>query len=48
VSRALAFESRLLVLEVFKVDVLEVLRRLVLYAMMQAENKQENKINKTV
>jgi hypothetical protein len=34
VSTALAFESRLLVLEVFEVDVLEVLRRLVLYAMI--------------
>jgi hypothetical protein len=34
VSRALAFESHLLVLEVFEVDVLEVLGRLVLYAMI--------------
>jgi hypothetical protein len=31
-SRTLAFESRLLMLEVFEVDVLEVLRSLVLYA----------------
>jgi hypothetical protein len=34
VLRALAFESHLLVLEVFEVDVLEVLRRHVLYAMI--------------
>jgi hypothetical protein len=31
-SRTLAFESHLLMLEVFEVDVLEVLRSLVLYA----------------
>jgi hypothetical protein len=31
-SRTLAFESRLLMLEAFEVDVLEVLRSLVLYA----------------
>jgi hypothetical protein len=30
----LAFESRLLLLEVFKVDILEILRQLSLYAMI--------------
>jgi hypothetical protein len=46
VSRTPAFESRLLLLDVFEVDVLEILRQFVLYAMIG--NKQENKINKTV
>jgi hypothetical protein len=37
------------VLEVFEVDALEVLRRLVLYAMIgKLEHKKENKINKIV
>jgi hypothetical protein len=34
VSRTLAFESRLLLLEVFEFDVLEILWQLVLYAMI--------------
>jgi hypothetical protein len=34
VSRTLAFESRLMLLDVFKVDVLEILRQLILYAMI--------------
>jgi hypothetical protein len=34
VSRTLAFESLLLMLEVFEVDVLEVLRRFALYPMI--------------
>jgi hypothetical protein len=34
VSRAHAFESLLLVLEVFEVDVLEILWQLILYAMI--------------
>jgi hypothetical protein len=46
VSRTPAFESRLLLLDVFEVDVLEILWQFVLYAMIG--NKQENKINKTV
>jgi hypothetical protein len=46
VSRTPAFESRLLLLDVFEVDVLEILRQFVLCAMIG--NKQENKINKTV
>jgi hypothetical protein len=34
VSRSLAFKSHLLLLEVFEVDVLEILQQLVLYAMI--------------
>jgi hypothetical protein len=34
VSRTLAFESRLLLLEVFEVDFLEILWQLILYAMI--------------
>jgi hypothetical protein len=33
-SRTLAFESRLLLLNVFEVDVLEILWQLILYAMI--------------
>jgi hypothetical protein len=33
-SRTLAFESHLLLLEVFEVDVLEILRRFTLYSMI--------------
>jgi hypothetical protein len=34
VSRTLTFESRMLLLEVFKVDVMEILRRFTLYSMI--------------
>jgi hypothetical protein len=47
VSRTLAFDSRLLMLEVFEVDVLEVLRRFTLYSTIgRPETSKENKINK--
>jgi hypothetical protein len=49
VSRTLAFESRLLVLKVFKVDVLEILHRLALYLMIgRPETSNIHKINKIV
>jgi hypothetical protein len=49
VSRTLAFESRLLVLEVFEVDVLEILHRLALYLMIgRPETSNIHKINKIV
>jgi hypothetical protein len=48
VSKTLALESRLLMLKVFEVDVLEVLRRFTLYSTLgRPETKKENKINKT-
>jgi hypothetical protein len=47
VSRTLAFESRLLMLEVFEVDVLEILRWLTLYSMNgRLETSKRTKINK--
>jgi hypothetical protein len=47
VSRTLAFESRLLMLEVFKVDVLEVLRWFTLYSMIgRPKTSKRKKINK--
>jgi hypothetical protein len=46
VSRTLAFKSRLLLLEVFEVDVLEVLHRLALYSMIgRPETSKIHKIN---
>jgi hypothetical protein len=46
VSRTLAFKSRLLLLEVFEVDVLEVLHRLALYSMIgRPETSNIHKIN---
>jgi hypothetical protein len=48
VSRTLAFESRLLMLEVFEVDVLKILRWLTLYSMNGSpETSKRTKINKT-
>jgi hypothetical protein len=47
-SRTLAFESHLLMLKVFEVDVLEVLWRFTLYSTIsRPETNKENKINKT-
>jgi hypothetical protein len=47
VSRTLAFESHLLMLEVFEVDVLEVLWRFTLYSTIcRPETIKEDKINK--
>jgi hypothetical protein len=44
----LAFESRLLLLDVFEVDVLEILRQLVLYATVdKPETSNTHKINNT-
>jgi hypothetical protein len=48
VSRTLAFKSRLLLLEVFEVEVLEILHRLALYSMIgrpETSNTQ-NKSNR--
>jgi hypothetical protein len=48
VSRTLAFESRLLMLKVFKVDVLEVLQRFTLYSTIgRLETSKRTKINTT-
>jgi hypothetical protein len=48
VSRKLAFKSRLLLLEVFEVDVLEVLHQLALYSMIgRSEISNIPKINQT-
>jgi hypothetical protein len=48
VSRTLAFESRLLMLEVFEVDVMEVLRWFTLHSIIdRLETSKENKTNKT-
>jgi hypothetical protein len=48
VSRTLAFESRLLMLEVFEVDVMEVLRWFTLHSIIdRPETSKENKTNKT-
>jgi hypothetical protein len=48
VSRTLAFESRLVLLEVFEVDVLEVLRQLALYMMIdRSKANNTTKINQT-
>jgi hypothetical protein len=44
----LAFESCLLLLEVFEVDVLEIIRQLALYAMInRPETSNIHKINQT-
>jgi hypothetical protein len=49
VSRTLAFKSRLLVLEVFEVDVLKILYRLALYLTIgRPETSNIHKINKIV
>jgi hypothetical protein len=49
VSRTVAFKSRLLVLEVFEVDVLEILHRLTLYLTIdRPETSNIHKINKIV
>jgi hypothetical protein len=49
VSRTLAFKSRLLVLEAFEVDVLEILHQLALYLMIgRPEISNIHKINKIV
>jgi hypothetical protein len=48
VSRTLAFKSLLLLLEVFKVEVLEILHRLALYPMIgRPETSNIHKINQT-
>jgi hypothetical protein len=48
VSRTFAFKSHLLMLEVFKVDVLEVLRRFTLYSTIgRPETSKRTKINTT-
>jgi hypothetical protein len=48
VSRTLAFEFHLLLLEVFEVDVLEILQQLSLYAMIdRPETSNRHKINQT-
>jgi hypothetical protein len=48
VSRTLAFKSRLLLLEVLEVDVLEDLHRLALYSMIgRLETSNIHKINQT-
>jgi hypothetical protein len=47
-SRTLAFDSRLLLLKVFEVDVLEVLRQLAFYATIdRPEANNTTKINQT-
>jgi hypothetical protein len=47
-SRTLAFESRLLLLGVFKVDVLEILHGLAFYSMIgRPETSNIHKINQT-
>jgi hypothetical protein len=44
----LAFESHLLLLEIFKVEVLEILRQLALYAMIgKPETNNTTRINQT-
>jgi hypothetical protein len=49
VLRTLAFKSRLLLLEVFEVHVLEVLHRLALYSTIsRPETSKIHKINKIV
>ncbi len=48
-SRTLAFESRLLLLGVFKVDVLKILHELALYSKIgRPETSNIHKINKIV
>jgi hypothetical protein len=48
VSRTLAFKSRLLLLEVLEVEVLEILHRLTLYSMIgRLETSDTRKINQT-
>jgi hypothetical protein len=49
VSRTLAFESHLLLLKIFKVEVLEILRRLALYVTIGRPETtiQTNKLNIT-
>jgi hypothetical protein len=48
VLRTLAFRFRLLLLDIFKVDVLEVLRQLALYTMIDMpETRNIHKINQT-
>jgi hypothetical protein len=48
VSRTLAFESRLLMLEVFEIDVLEILRQLAFYATIdRLEINNTTRINET-
>jgi hypothetical protein len=48
VSRTLVFKSRLLLLEVFEVEVLEILHRLTLYSMIgRPETNNIRKINQT-
>jgi hypothetical protein len=48
VSRTLAFKSLLLLLEVFKVEVLEILHRLALYSTIgRPETSNIHKINQT-
>jgi hypothetical protein len=47
-ERTLAFESRLLLLEIFKVKVLEILWQLTLYAMIdRPKTNNTTKINQT-
>jgi hypothetical protein len=49
VSRTVAFKSRLLVLEVFEVDVLKILYQLALYLTIgRPETRNIHKINKIV
>jgi hypothetical protein len=48
VSRTLAFKSRLLHLEVFEVNILEILKWLALYSMIgRLEISKRTKLNKT-
>jgi hypothetical protein len=48
VKKTLSFESRLLLLEILEVDVLEILRQLILYATIdKSKTSNTHKISKT-